>query len=975
MLIRSLALLKAAAGPPRLRSPRLVPTIARSLQCHRLVSTQSPRLSSEAPTDPPESPQPDHDPVSTSSQADRPPLRRGRTNRQLSGLPQAALARKATNLEKRRLLRWLSFSDPRFRTEFQDVWSPQHRPAEAATTTTSKSISNTDDPVALASILPVDRYRVKNLYKLLRSEPSLEIVWGFYKKVTKHPNSRRLLPPRFYEWFAQVLNYELNDPERSAGVMQLGEDLLQCHNQRFTSDQFLASYIASLYIKGHPRRALQTLEQQLALTDTERGFRITIRLMNYYLRALLETGQLDAAVKLYDRLQDHPDHPADEFTASFMIRGLATLGMKEQAIECYHRFTQNFSGFADILGFNFILSTFAHLHAYDMVQTVLRDMSARDVGFDDATLTILLGIVGKDNSTDGLPPAFMRGVYATLTDARVQMDRPLIEAFVKAFVGVHDYDTAQRAYQTLKDRGFSPDRYFYETLTSRLFAQGHFAKGLNLYHDMVRCGIPPSEVAQAQVLNAYMRLDTGRAEEYLEMIRQGQLQPSVSLYNGLICGYARTGDMPAALRMYRSLVVVGPTPHPTLRPDLFTYLGLFQGFCNTGARRQRAAYGDFSRPHEATPTQYPNVFPANPTLRCTPLTGAARDRYTADASHPRQIYRELLAQAHIVPTLGLYASILRSFIVEGDLVGCERAYADMTGYFKLVPDDTTYSAMIFAFLRRADIGSAVDIFRTMRRNGVRPSTVLCNALIRGLSRADSVDRALEIFRWMTKPPSETHKLDMDRKPATVRPHRPTYASRRIGRFAIPKFNPFLDTDTHQRNNHAQGDEDGDGNPAYDPDAPDDNADADLTMGDFEPVAPDAHTYEAIVKGLVTSGRVPEAYECLRGMGAWGLQPNPSTISYLMKHHARVGEVVEATSLISHFTDAEVRQFRARHDSRNAVLDCFRHITPRAAEPLGRAVDGSAGEEFEIASLDVRFDRSQLGPTPNYQPVTEFLRSP
>ncbi|KAJ1985864.1 hypothetical protein H4R33_003715 [Dimargaris cristalligena] len=842
---------------------------------------------------------------------------------------------------RRKYWRWRAVDDPRFKYTYASVWVnlPYMQDGRLCGATTSE--------VPQPAQLNVDLYRIKDLYRLLRREPQISRVWGAYLKVIQSPNAAVLLDHAFFEWLARVIHVEAIDPERSSGVVQVVDDMRRIHNQRFPSGALLAIYLPALLSVGRPQQVVDTVEHQLDLTETDRGFPLNTRILNYYLRSLLAVGRLPTALTLFNTMQGHPVYPADEFTFTFLIRGLATLGMKREAFDHYQAFLTAFPEFTDSLGFNFILFSFATIRAFDTTLAVLQEMNKRQVNLDDASLAIMLDFISNFRGGNS---AFIQNLYHTLADSRAELDGRLLEAFVRNFVQVRDFPMAQKVFQYMRDRGLQPSTAFYGSLIRRLSLQGDFTQCLNVYNRMVQEGLTPTDTIQAYVLNVYMQLDTKKAELYFERVRAGQLQPTIYLYNGLIGGYARAKDMVSVLRVYRSL------RDSKVDPDFFTFFGVFQGFCAVGYWRQRQRFPHFGDPNQYSITEHPQPFPATADgFRLTPpSTAPANDTDQLPLSHPRRIYQDMLGNSSIVPTLSLYASILKSFIYEGDLEGCNQAYIDMTEGFHLVPDDLVYSGMIKAFLGRSDYESSADLFDMMRERNIRPTLYLCNALIRGLCRADCVDQAHDIFKWMTS----------GGPPRTPEQPQPTSTTRVLRPSSVPLGTYILHYNPFTAGSRA--------NPAIPNPFPDHPV----------PVRPDQHTVEAMVKGFVTSDRIEEAYACIQEMERWYLQPTPSTISYLIKHYARQGQVFEANSLWGEYATAEARQLQAKlkvqSSSSQAHHQQLPRIAPRPAPTVPRNADPElspmvpldqyvhsaetygASEEFNVAALDVQFDRSQIG---------------
>ncbi|KAJ1979271.1 hypothetical protein H4R34_002887 [Dimargaris verticillata] len=809
---------------------------------------------------------------------------------QLRALQLAHLVQVSSSV-RRRYLQWLMIEDSRFKATYRDVWEPLTQASLNTLTASTAGPHHHDDhrQVLIA-------YRVRQLCRLLKAEPDIDKIWHYYMTriatlprpgtrspsqclserpvlVTHASHQQNLLTPRLYEWFVRVLNVEMLDPNRSSRIVTLVDHMHQLFPANtFVSTYLLANYVRALFQGGRHRQSLKhaghqivtTVEAQLALTLDARGFPLSTKIMNHYMRALMVLGRIQDAHAVFNDMIDHPDYPIDEYSFTFMIRELCQLGLVEPARAMYSQLLVQFPAFSDISGFNAILHSFALAHAFDTVQTVLSDMAHRAVGLDNATLSIVLKLAMDKFSAnhqytlykqvyhlyqlrqqqkalewDGFVSSIQSFVAQCTWPAKLPIDPVdyvLLESFVSSFVSMRAYALAGKVLDAMAERGLGPSPSLYESLIDQLIQLGHVDQAIAVYRLMAAQSAhfpddfkPNMTRAEALVLTAYFRLDPAHAHAFLDHLQRQGHPRSNALYNALLYKYVDTGDMRAALRVYQSL------PQHGLKPDLSTYLGLFRGFMQLG----------------------------DPTLDVTIVPTDSDGKAAQPVESPqfpvlslREVYKTMRQGPHLVATAVLFRYVLASFIRIGDLAGLSRAYQDMVDHYQLPPTADTYEAMIRTFARRSDLSSALTLFDQMRQHTSEagPSLPVGNALLNGLFRAHACDQALAVFAWMT-----------DGQPLAIR-----LALDVFSEAAQPPYATELDDSKYET----------------------------IALDPVAPLCPDRYTMDVMIRGLLVHNRAADAQRHLEAMmTTWGTTPWPALVNRFVEHYMKRGQVTQATAML------------------------------------------------------------------------------
>lgn len=69
---------------------------------------------------------------------------------------------------------------------------------------------------------------------------------------------------------------------------------------------------------------------------------------------------------------------------------------------------------------------------------------------------------------------------------------------------------------------------------------------------------------------------------------------------------------------------------------------------------------------------------------------------------------------------------------------------------KLVPNDVTYGCLIDACIKNGNLTKALQVFKDMKKDGVKMNTIIYTTLIKGYAKEFMLDEALALYEEMTK---------------------------------------------------------------------------------------------------------------------------------------------------------------------------------------------------------------------------------
>ncbi|KAJ4789656.1 Pentatricopeptide repeat (PPR-like) superfamily protein [Rhynchospora pubera] len=173
--------------------------------------------------------------------------------------------------------------------------------------------------------------------------------------------------------------------------------------------------------------------------------------------------------------------------------------------------------------------------------------------------------------------------------------------------------------------------------------------------------------------------------------------PNLIIYNTLLDGYCRTGNIRMGLELFRLMSKEGNS----CKPDAVTFGTLIHGFCREG-----------------------------------------------EIAVATEMFEEMVAKG-AMPNVNCCNILIDGLSKNGDVLSARKVFEQMPS-FGVVPDLYTYNTLMDGYCRKGNIRMGLELFRLMSKEGnsCKPNAVTFGTLIHGFCREGEIAVATEMFEEM-----------------------------------------------------------------------------------------------------------------------------------------------------------------------------------------------------------------------------------
>ncbi|KAG8498799.1 hypothetical protein CXB51_005699 [Gossypium anomalum] len=396
------------------------------------------------------------------------------------------------------------------------------------------------------------------------------------------------------------------------------------------------------------------------LRETEaKGLGPSVVSLNTIMSRYCKLGFTDVAKSFFCMMLKYGLLP-DAYSYNILIHGLCIAGSMEEALELTTDMEKH-GVEPDIVTYNILMKGFDLLGQMGGAWMVIQRML-------DKGLNPMLKMLSRGFQLSALS-------YCVLLSSLCKIGQ------------VHE---ALVLFYEMENHGVEPDHITYSILIHGLCKQGEVQSALLLYKEMCSRSIPQIHIQNGMVLEARM---------YFDSLVMNDCAHDIVLYNIMIDGYVKHGNLEEAVELYRLITEKGITPTTKnftearrlmetirllgLEPTAVTYTTLLNAYCKDGNRR---------------------------------------------------CMLELLQEMHangIRPTHVTYTVIIKGLCKQRKLQEAVQLLEDMR-IEGLNPDQVTYNTIIQCFCKARNIKTAFKLLNEMRLNNLEPTPVTYSILINGL---------------------------------------------------------------------------------------------------------------------------------------------------------------------------------------------------------------------------------------------------
>lgn len=225
-------------------------------------------------------------------------------------------------------------------------------------------------------------------------------------------------------------------------------------------------------------------------------------------------------------------------------------GQMDEACALLNEFKE-IEGLVDVITYNTLCKGYARSGNVSKCLQSVEHMRARNIAPSQVTYGILLDCCINENDVDGAAE-----VFNEMTSSGCVLNTVLCTTLIKGFARAEQVDKAMNVYKKMcaeSDRGMRPDLITFSILIKANCDAGHLDVALDLFKAMKARNLTADEVVFNNLLGGCVRQGNAdfAAQLYEEMVKSG-LRPSNATFSILIRLYAQCKRLDEAVEMLKT---------------------------------------------------------------------------------------------------------------------------------------------------------------------------------------------------------------------------------------------------------------------------------------------------------------------------------------------------------------------------------------------------------------------------------------
>ncbi|TPX66201.1 hypothetical protein SpCBS45565_g04655 [Spizellomyces sp. 'palustris'] len=459
-------------------------------------------------------------------------------------------------------------------------------------------------------------------------------------------------------------------------------------------DQQDYNHLILAYIELSHQEAVRSVLGEMEL----RGIHPNVVTYNILLSDFARKGNIEGLRKGIARMREIGIHP-DKVTYNTILAGLAA-NLESGAIE--------------------------------EISLVMQRMEEDGIVPDALTYNILVKGFIRAGQTD----ASMR-MLGRMTEEGVTPDETTYRTIIAGFLRNEDVERAETHYHAMVNAGHKPPLWIYERFVEACAKQGQNEVAERWYNELLRSGgQPTAKVLLAMIRLACSKRDLMRVQEWLKLTQDRKIAEDDpgSFYRVAITEL-----------LNRDALTVVPAMHQLMvEHDCMVDSTLEHVWREMTRNRERATSG---------PAPLESHQRGNPMGELIPA-GKSQDIYEIS---PKKL-QDSVHDPVVVTTLSPVPTMLTDILIANRRISALAKSAttfpqalrlfNSLPTLALAPVAATYSPILGAYARMADIHGLQEVWDKMRSSGIKPDVACYNALIQGYMRAGLVPEAIDALHVM-----------------------------------------------------------------------------------------------------------------------------------------------------------------------------------------------------------------------------------
>jgi pentatricopeptide repeat protein len=209
----------------------------------------------------------------------------------------------------------------------------------------------------------------------------------------------------------------------------------------------------------------------------------------------------------------------------------------------------------DAVSFNTVIAALSHAHKSEQASSVLNMMMDAGFAADHTSFTSVILAFAKTSR-----PLEAARVLDRMLSSGLKPDAVAFNTVLSAFANAADSDGARSMLTKFEDQAIDecpnakPDVISYNTLILACARAAKPDAAEKAFEALILRGFTPTQVSYSTVISAHAKLgNVAHAQAWLDRMVAASITPDVLSYNTVCAAHAKIGDSPAAIRCMRAM--------------------------------------------------------------------------------------------------------------------------------------------------------------------------------------------------------------------------------------------------------------------------------------------------------------------------------------------------------------------------------------------------------------------------------------
>lgn len=299
------------------------------------------------------------------------------------------------------------------------------------------------------------------------------------------------------------------------------------------------------------------------------------------------------------------------------------------------------------------------------------------------------------------------------------------DALIDGFCKAGKLEDAQEVFAKMTERGYSPNLYTYSSLIDILFKDKRLDLVLKVLSKMLENSCAPNVVIYTEMIDGLCKIGkTDEAYKLMLKMEEKGCFPNVVTYTAMIDGFGKLGKIEKCLELLGDMCSKG------CAPNFITYKILINHCCSIGYLDEAHRLLD-----EMNQTYWPKHISGYRKI----VKG-----FNKEFMNSMGLLNEL-TENESVPVIPIYRVLIDNFVKAGRLeVGLKLLEEVSSSSSLAAADKHLYTSLIESLSHASKVDKALELYASMVSRNVVPELSTFVHLIKGLTRVDRWQEALEL---------------------------------------------------------------------------------------------------------------------------------------------------------------------------------------------------------------------------------------